>query len=177
MSFNEDRQEFARLIARHQRGIQSYIFANVPNWNDCDEVWQETCVRLWSEFGKYQPNSNFVGWAIRVAHFEVLTWRKKAVRSKVIFSQDFVDAIAADANRFASEGAQERLNALDQCLENLNSRHRKLLQDFYAPNSQVRLVAAMMDCSVEAVYKTLQRVRKMLRKCIQERLGLGPIQP
>jgi len=177
MSLDEDRQEFARLIARHQRVVQSYIFSNIPHWNDCDEVWQETCVRLWREFGKYQADSNFVAWAIRVAHFEVLTWRKKVVRSKMIFCQEFVDAIAEDADRFASEGVQDRLNALDQCLENLNARHRQLLQGFYTPNSQVRQVAATMDCSVEAVYKMLQRVRKMLRKCIEERMGLGPSQP
>ena len=170
MSLDEEHQEFARLIARHQGEVQSYIFANVPCWSDMDEIWQETSVRLWLEFEKYESGTNFAGWAVRVAFFEILTWRKKASRSKLVFDQKFIDALAAEREQFTSEASRHRLQALDKCLEGLSKRKRETLTRFYAPNRCVEQIATAMKCSTDSLYKSVQRIRKALRKCIEARL-------
>ena len=170
MPINPEHSEFARLIAQHERTVQGYILANVPRWGDADEIWQETSVRLWIEFEKYESGSNFAAWATRVAHFEILTWRKRISRSKLIFSQEFVDAIAADQDLFSSEQTRDRLQALDHCLENSSDAQRLLLARFYEPNRKVSQLAKEMNCSVDSVYKAAHRIRKSLRQCIELRL-------
>ncbi|MCM2372678.1 sigma-70 family RNA polymerase sigma factor [Aporhodopirellula aestuarii] len=170
MSLDSEHSEFARLIAQHQRSIQGYILANVPRWGDADEIWQETSVRLWLEFDKFERGSNFAAWAIRVAHFEILTWRKKVSRSRLIFGEDFIECLADQQEQFTTPQAQDRLKALDQCLENSTDQQRELLSRFYEPDRQVHEIAEAMKCSVDAVYKSAQRIRKMLRQCIEHRL-------
>ncbi|TWU44270.1 RNA polymerase sigma factor RpoE [Novipirellula aureliae] len=73
MSLDSEHSEFARLIAQHGRSVRGYIMANVPRFSDADEDWQEATVRLWLEFDKFEPASNFAAWAIRVAYFVILT--------------------------------------------------------------------------------------------------------
>lgn len=170
MSLDAEHKEFARLIARHQRAVQCYIFANVPRWADADEIWQETCVRLWTEFDKYQPGSNFTGWAVRVAYYEILTWRKKASRSKLVFDQAVIDALATEQDRFASEESRDRLVALDECLKEISDRKREVLARFYAPHIKVKEIATAMKCSIDSVYKSVQRIRWVLRQCIDRRI-------
>src|SRR5205814_6679679 len=72
---DEARRQFIRLMTRHERLVYGYILSLVPNWADADEILQETNIRLWEEFEKFQAGTNFAAWAIRVAHFQVLTWR------------------------------------------------------------------------------------------------------
>ncbi|WP_283432779.1 sigma-70 family RNA polymerase sigma factor [Neorhodopirellula lusitana] len=170
MSLDSEHSEFARLIAQHQRAVQGYILANVPSWGDADEIWQEASVRLWLEFDKFEPGSNFAAWAIRVAHFEILTWRKKVSRSRLIFNDELIELLEEEQQNFASQHSQDRLSALDQCLENCPERQRDLLARFYEPNRQVEQIAIAMKCSVDAVYKSTQRIRKSLRNCIEQRL-------
>ncbi|WP_146392973.1 sigma-70 family RNA polymerase sigma factor [Allorhodopirellula solitaria] len=170
MSLDSDHSEFARLIAQHQRSVQGYILANVPSWSDADEIWQETSVRLWLEFDKFEPGSNFSAWAIRVAHFEILTWRKKASRSRLIFGDDLIECLASEQGGFASPHGDERLKALDHCLEHCPPHQRDLLSRFYEPGRQVEQVAVTMKCSVDAVYKSVQRIRRSLRFCIEHQL-------
>ena len=64
-------------MTKYERMVYGYILSLVPNWADADEILQETNIRLWEEFEKFQPGTNFAAWAIRVAHFQVLTWRKR----------------------------------------------------------------------------------------------------
>ncbi|QDS99945.1 sigma-70 family RNA polymerase sigma factor [Adhaeretor mobilis] len=170
MALSEQHEEFARLVASHQREIQSYIFANVVNWGDADEIWQETCVRLWLEFEKFEPESNFVAWAIRVAYYEILTWRTKAGRNKLVFDQSFIDDIAVEQTYVASSENQDRLKALDECLQQLSDRKRRIIGQFYTPHKEVQDIASVMNCSVGVIYKAVQRIRSDLRRCIELRL-------
>ena len=85
MSIDESRRQFVRLLTQHQRRVYGYILTMVVNWNDADEILQETNLRLWEEFDRFEPGTDFAAWAIRVAYYQVLTWRKKRDRSRLVF--------------------------------------------------------------------------------------------
>src|SRR5690606_9661712 len=91
---NTENEQFVRLLASHERRIYAYILSLVPNWADADEIFQETNVRLWRDFAEFEPGTNFAAWAIRVAYYQVLTWRKRAARDQLIFDDDMVQSIA-----------------------------------------------------------------------------------
>ena len=84
---DESQRQFVRLMTKHERLVYGYILSLVPNWADADEILQETNIRLWEEFDKFVLGTNFAAWALRVAHFQVLTWRKRVSRSRLVFDQ------------------------------------------------------------------------------------------
>ena len=51
--------EFVRLLTEHDRGVLLFILSLVPNWTDAEEIQQETNVKLWQGFGKFQLGSDF----------------------------------------------------------------------------------------------------------------------
>lgn len=169
------KEEFVRLLLRHERQLYAYILSLVPSWNDADEVYQETNVRLWKEFERYEPGTNFVAWAIRVAHFQVMTWRKETTRSKLVYSPEIAELISEEYEREAPKLAA-RQQALGECIDRLSSRNRDLLSRCYAYGVKIKEVAEELNRTTASVYKTLQRVRLSLSKCIEERLGSEGIQ-
>ena len=43
---------FVRLLARYQGQIYAYILSIVGNYNDSDDIFQETSSKLWEMFGQ-----------------------------------------------------------------------------------------------------------------------------
>lgn len=170
MGLDESRHLFVRLLTQNERRVYGYILTMVVDWNDADEILQETNVRLWEEFGRFEPGTDFAAWAIRVAHYQVLTWRKKRGRSRLVFGDEAIAALAhQDASRDADDGSRQA--ALAECLKQLSAANRDLITRFYSGSKTIREIAEGFGRSTEAVYKRLQRVRLQLHRCIEQRLA------
>jgi len=157
-------------MTKHERLVYGYILSLVPNWSDADEILQETNVRLWEEFDKFVPGTNFAAWATRVAHFQVLTWRKKVSRSRLIFDQQVVEALAEEPS-WTDDVFEARQEALADCIGQLPDHSRQLLQHCYTSGQRIKDVAERLKRSPAAVYKALERVRVTLHSCIERKLA------
>jgi RNA polymerase sigma-70 factor, ECF subfamily len=170
---NADRlDEFVRLLAEHDRGILLFILSLVPNWADAEEIRQETSVKLWREFGKFQLGSDFGKWARTIARYEVLTFRTREQRTLVRMSQGSVDLVAAEVE-VAVERAKARQAAMAECVDELSTFRRELVRLHYTLGRKIRDIAGELRCMPDAVYKTLQRTRTELRRCVDRKVGEG----
>ena len=96
-----------------------------------NEVLGETNVTLWRKAAEFQePESggdgNFGAWAVRVAHFEVMAFRKRRHNDRHVFDSDLISGLAADAER-ATEDLEEKRHALRMCLEKLPAADRRII--------------------------------------------------
>lgn len=171
MTLETSRRQFVRLLTQHQRRVYGYILKLVVNWADADEILQETNLRLWEEFDRFEPGTDFAAWAIRVAHYQVLTWRKKRSRSRLVFDETAIQTISEE-DRSAMTPCDPREQALMACLEQLTIRNRDLIQRCYAGKHTIRRVAEELNRSAVSVYKSVQRIRLSLHRCIEGRLSL-----
>ena len=171
MSIEDSRRLFVRLLTQHQRRVYGYILKLVVNWNDADEILQETNLRLWEEFDRFEPGTDFAAWAIRVAHYQILTWRKKRDRSRLVFDEAVIQTISSEEHRGVS-AADPRERALLACLEQMTARNRDLIERCYAGKHTIRRVAEELNRSAVSVYKSVQRIRLALHRCIEGRLAI-----
>jgi RNA polymerase sigma-70 factor (ECF subfamily) len=91
----------------------------------------------------------------------------------VVFNQDIVDAVAQTAATLRAE-MDERHEALFHCLQKLHPRDRDLLFTRYEPGSGVKEAAQRSGRSLEAAYKALGRLRKLLFDCVTHQLASEP---
>ena len=162
-------EEFVRLLGQNQRRVFLYVLCLVHDWNEAEEVVQETNLVLWREFAKFEPGTNFSAWACRVAFHQVLAWRKRRQRDRLEFSDAFLTAVAeetaADLDRL-----EERCTALSGCVEKLPADQRALLQRRYTRGETVERLSARSGRTVEAVYRALSRIRHALHECVTRTL-------
>lgn len=162
-------------MAVNQHRIGAYIFTLVPNRSDADELLQETHVRLWEERDRFEPGTDFRAWALRVAYFEVLTWRKRSQRRPLIFDDQLVMRLSEAMIQEPSH-IDGREAALHGCLEELSGRSRELLRRIYTEGEKIRDIASDLGTTADSMYKTVQRLRGALRRCIEQRVTEGGIQ-
>ena len=168
----ENRKRLLALMTRHQRQIFAYIYALVPNRYDAEDLLQETCVVICEKFDGFEDGTDFVAWACQIAYWRVRYSRQKFARSKVVFDQDVVDAVAQTAGAMAEE-LDDRHVALAECLQRLPSRDRELLLTRYEPGSGVEEAAQRSGRTVQTAYKALARLRKLLLDCVSGKLAAG----
>lgn len=168
--------EFVRLLTEHDRGTLLFILSLVPNWTDAEEIQQETNVKLWQGFAKFQSGSDFGAWARTVAWYEVLSFRERKQRQWLRTSQDFLELVAAEAETdAASERTVSRQEALADCVERLSAFSRELLRLHYTVGWKAREIAHKMRSTPDAVYKALQRARLELRHCMDRPSDRGGV--
>lgn len=163
-------ERFARLLATCQRRVFLYALGLVYNPADAEEVLQETNLVVWRKFDQFQPGTDFGRWACRIAYYEVLKLREKKARGERLFSDGFLEVMAAEADRAADE-LDARREALTGCLGKLPSRDRELVLRRYQPEATTRSVAAGLGRSVQGTRKALHRIRTALLECIQRTLA------
>jgi RNA polymerase sigma-70 factor, ECF subfamily len=158
-----------RLYAQQERRIFAYVLSLVCNLDDTNEVVQETCVRLWEQFDEFDPSGDFGAWACSIAHYQVLSMRKKLRTSKLEFGLNFYEAVAEEMSA-AVDALNERQRALSECLEKLTPQHRDFLRLCYSGQAKFKTIAGQLGRSLSATYSLLFRIRRIVHDCVEKKL-------
>ncbi|MCH8830642.1 MAG: sigma-70 family RNA polymerase sigma factor [Planctomycetes bacterium] len=162
--------DFVQLFTKHQRRLFLYILAQVANPIDAEEILQETNVIIWRKFDKFELGTNFFAWGSRIASYEVLKFRERKRRDRVVFSEAFMETVAQKVldDELELDG---RRKALHLCLGKLRPRDRELIQYRYATGESGKDVARKLGRPVNSVYQSLGRIRKSLLQCMKRSLA------
>lgn len=166
---NSDVEEFVRLLMANERRIFAYILTLLPNIADAEDVLQETSIVLWRKFSEYQPGTDFISWAFRVAHNMVRNRRAKHQRCRVKFDEELMASVANDAEQMREELDHGR-SVLMECVNKLPPGDRELLSRRYEAGATIKSVAEAVGRSVEGMYKAMRRIHDVLHDCMFRRL-------
>ena len=167
---DERTKRFLRLLAEHERTLRAYVLSLVRNWNDAEDLVQETRIRLWEQFDTYDESKDFGVWARTIAYYQALTFRKRASRDQERFTTAFMESVAEELERQASE-LDLRHAALQACLEKLDRAKRAVLMRYYEGTETMRQIAESQGRPIEGLRKTLQRTRLALSRCVEVTMG------
>jgi RNA polymerase sigma-70 factor, ECF subfamily len=161
-----DRSEaFVRLLKKHERRLNAYVFSLVHNWNDAEDILQEVAVDLWRRFDAYDPAGDFGAWACTVAYYQVLSYRKRKGRQRVRFSEESARLLSEEI-AVVSEETTGHQDILGKCLEKLNETQRKLLRAYYS-GTPIAELAERFARKIASLYKDLANLRRGLRACVE----------
>ena len=160
-------EEFVELLQRATGQILAYVNAMLLNWDDAEDVFQESCVVLWRKFDDYRPGTNFTAWALRIAQNKVMDFQKARARRRVVFSPELQASLMDEISRPEASAANDGLDALSNCMERLGDADRRLARLCYGEGIRVREVAAQMNRSPQSVHNSLRRIRTVLLECVE----------
>ena len=164
-----DEEAFLRQFMAEERALLRFILRYVPAVTDARDVLQETLVTLWAKRAEFDPQREFLPWACGIARMKVREFWRKQPRWEVFAGEDLMALI--DQRRTALEPELSlRREKLRECLGKLPDEQGALLRRYYAEEESVESLAARDGRSVEAIYKTLQRLRRALAECIERGL-------
>ncbi|MBI1368053.1 MAG: sigma-70 family RNA polymerase sigma factor [Planctomycetes bacterium] len=165
--------QFMRLYIRDQGRVYRYVLTLIGNPTDAEELFQATSLTLWERRDQFDPGAGeFAGWAYGIALNHVRNHlRKQTRRGERGYLNDAALAQIAAVHAAHDEDLAARSAALTDCLSKLPAGQRRLVEEYYDADRTVPELAERMGQTAEAIYKTLQRVRKALFECVNKAMG------
>lgn len=168
-SANANYERFVSLLTQHEPALRRFIRTLLPAWGDVDEVTQRVALAAWRKFDQFDPATDFLKWALVVARFEALAFRRAMGRDRLVFSAEFLELLAEEEEAETELAAREE-RALEGCLQKLPPERRALVMQAYADDTSQRDLAASLGKSPAALYMLLARIRGELAACIERTL-------
>lgn len=171
MNEGQDQADFLKYFLKVQPGLRGYLLAAVRDPVEMDDMMQEVSLVLWQKFAQFDRKRHFTAWAFGIARLQILKRRQSQARSKLVFSEEAVAALAATAGEEA-EFKDERLAQLSACLEKLPPRDKKVMTLKLGESRSMAEIGVRIGKSEAAVQMMMMRIRRWLRTCVGKSMAM-----
>lgn len=162
--------EFVRAVTECQSRIYGYALSLLADPEAASDVLQETNLVLWEKSDEFESIDNFPAYALKIALNKIRNLRRTMQRDKLVFDDDVLEKLAADADTF-EPFKDDRLTALNECIEQLPNHHRELIRRRYMQADTIAQLAQAIGKPASTVRVMLFRIREALVVCIQQRVA------
>lgn len=163
-----DPADAAALVHAHQGMVWRYLRLCGADPHEADDLMQDTFVAFLTGSRLLAELASPEGFLRGIARHLLLAARRRSRCAPP--TADWLAAVdhlaAADPHAFADE----RLPALQACLERLAPRARQALAWHHVEGMPRREVAARLELGDEGAKSLLERTRELLRDCVARRL-------
>jgi len=166
---------FELLIQRYERKILLQAMRITRNWQDAEDVRQQSVLKAFTRLHSFQGNSSFSTWLFRIAVNEALMLlrRKRSWHEVQVEDSDEMDvemsiphtlrySVAADDHCLA----QERKQILYAALKRLTPAMRVVIQLRDLEECSMREIARILGISVRAAKTRVFHGRRRLREVL-----------
>ena len=159
-----------RLWTQAEPTVAGYVSSMVRDFHACEDLLQEIAVVLLRKFDEYDTDRPFVAWALGVARLEILSGRRSHARSRLSFREDLLQAVTEAYEELAPELGMRAI-ALRKCLKIVKGRNLEVLELRYERALKPQHIANELGLAAGNVRVILNRIRNMLRECVDRKLS------
>jgi RNA polymerase sigma-70 factor (ECF subfamily) len=168
------RDVFDILVRECSSGLRAFLYSVTRRPEDADDLYQETLVAAWKSLDRYDRARPFAPWLRGVAMNVASDWLKSAARRRALVCDpetlELVGGRFSRLDAIAADTWEEKTAALRDCLGELDSDERALVESRYGAGQACDAIAAQLGMAADAIRKRLQRVRGQLALCVEGKL-------
>ncbi|MEM1085987.1 MAG: sigma-70 family RNA polymerase sigma factor [Verrucomicrobiota bacterium] len=161
---------FSQLLITNRHRIYGFIYSLLHDHSSSEDLMQEVSMVLWRKFDQFEEGTDFTAWAMSVARFCALNWRRKKARLPLALDDEDLMKLADEAVAIGC-GLEDRRDDLQHCLVKLPLKCREVLWQRYQRETPVADIAKGRRISVRSVYLLLEKAHGLLLDCINRRMG------
>ena len=169
---------FVELSKRHSNKILHRAYRIVKNWQDAEDVLQESLMRAFLHLKNFEERSSFSSWLTRIAiNFALMSLRKKRGHSEISmevihddqgipYSWEPKDPAESPEGHYSR---REREDLLERAIRSLPPTLRQVVQMKLIDGRSGEEVAQTLGISVPAAKSRLARAKTALRVSLTSR--------
>ena len=149
--------------------LLAYLRAALRDPGAVDDVFQETLVTAWRILDRFDHDRPFAPWLRGIARNHLMAHHRKHRRVPLACEEavlSHLDQRLDQIGRRAGDTWDEKLEALDDCLDHLPDETRTMLDWHYRLELTTERIADRIASNRETVKKRLQRARARLLDCL-----------
>ena len=148
----------AEALRKYSDMVYRLAYAQVRNRTDADDIFQEVFIRLVKSSPEFESDEHMKAWLIRVTVNCSKTMWLSSWKKRMVFWED------KDLNRIPAEEAPAGNEALEEALDSLPVKMRRVIHLFYYEEMSVDEIAEALSEKPSNIRSQLSRARKALKK-------------
>lgn len=168
-----DQQTIVRILLSERSGILSYLMGISSDIHAAEDVFQDLVIKVTQNRPEIRDRGHVLAWARLAGRNALIDMLRRRKRHRVVFDTDVLDQLEADWRQFDQPGQAVRVDALRQCMDELNPDARRLIQMRYADGLSGRQMAESLNRPRGSLYVSLSRVYRALADCVRRRLEVA----
>ncbi len=172
MTSHDQLTEFSLLWTQAQPAVLAFIRSVTPQLADAEDILQETARQVAMRFKEYDSERPFGAWAMGVAKYKVLEWRRRQKKMAMLFDEEAIEAIHFSYTEKKVDWG-EAGRAIDHCLKKASPAAEMLLGLRYLEDLKPAEIARRLNTTANSVSVRLSRARDALKECLEKRLEGG----
>lgn len=170
---NGNPEAFGVLVDKYKEGIYAFTYAKLQNWQDAQDVTQETFIQAYRKLKTLRKWDSFAGWLYRIALNFCKNWQSsklKRLDRDLIDDQNpaLIDEISQDHYR-----ENEMYESVRSALNSLPENYREVLTLYYFGGMDTNKIAEVLSASPLSIRIRLSRARAQLREEMFNMLGIA----
>jgi RNA polymerase sigma-70 factor, ECF subfamily len=173
-----DSSAFNELVERYQGPLIGFFFRNVRDRQLCEDLSQETLLRVYNQSWDYLPSGRFRGWIYRIARNLLIDSVRRQSHDALVHAFSRTPDGESDAiSRLAAKVAppeevadqRELARIVDELLRLLPADQRLTFTMHHYSGLPLSEVALAMDTTLPTCKSRLRLAREKLRQKLRER--------
>ncbi len=166
-----DQDAFAQLVQQHQRRVFNLVFRMLQEYEEANEVTQETFLAAWQGLPSFRGDARFSTWLYRIAYncaLKQLEQRKRDQALQTVVQAEYVAANRNEEERVDAElEAHARQNAVHEQLSMLPAKYRIVLVLRHLQEKTYEEMAEILTLPVGTIKTHLFRARNLLKERLE----------
>lgn len=168
MSMSGEREKTSRftvLWLKAQPVLAGYVGSMVRDRVIADDLIQSVALTAVQKMDEYDEDRSFEAWVIGIARYKVLQYYREVGQDRLVFDESLAESFTKHYTD-VSQGYEDRVGALRQCMDKLPQDAQNLLTHRYFDQQSVKSIAQMMGKTPARISKQLYTIRQALQQCI-----------
>ena len=170
-SSNDKRDRVLKAALECRTELVAYARSLLGNYAAADDVLQEAMLVVMKKYDQFQEGTSMLAWCRSIVRIEVLRAKQRHHRERSLAERVLDDAIDAAFDEFQMARRHAEVEswreALLRCLERVPVRGQGVLRARFADELGYQQIGERLGMTIEAVRKTLFRLKKQVRSCVE----------
>lgn len=162
---------FAILVQRHQRRVFNLVYRMLQQYEEANEVTQETFLAAWQGLSSFRGDARFSTWLYRIAYncsLKQLEQRKRDKAIQVAIQEEHLLDLAGEENEASTQlEASARQDLVQEHLSTLPAKYRIVLVLRHLQDMTYEEMAEILTMPIGTIKTHLFRARNLLKERIQ----------
>ena len=166
-----DQDSFALLVQQHQRRVFNLVYRMLQEYEEANEVTQETFLAAWQGLPKFRGDARFSTWLYRIAYncaLKQLEQRKRDQAIQIGVQAEHIIANATNEQQI-DDGleAHSRQTMVHEQLANLPAKYRIVLVLRHLQDMTYEEMAEILTMPIGTIKTHLFRARNLLKERLE----------
>ena len=155
---------FTKIIKENESLIFKVARLYTNSTEDRDDLFQEIVIQIWKAFGTFKNDSKASTWMYRIALNTAISGLRK---KKKQISWSSLDKTALNYSEAQSDGQNDKLEFLYQCIKELNEFDKGIIL-LYLENKSYSEIAEVIGLSETNIGTRISRIKQKMKSKIGE---------